>query len=254
MLMLQRQQRLLQLLRELRAAQLEQLARDLGVSISTVRRDVDALQRQGLVMRTHGGAVYGREEAGARHGTDLAERMNQQVAAKTAIGRYAASLVQPQMTVLLDGGSTVILAARQITARPIQVVTNSLSIANIFADDDQVELLLIGGSLYPRSGVMVGPIALKCLADLHADLLLFSLAGLFDNDAYNVNFAMAQVEQAMMKQATRRVMLMDAGKFGRKSLARVCGLCDVEQIITDAAVDPDCRLRLGERLIIADQP
>jgi hypothetical protein len=121
--------------------------------------------------------------------------MNEQVEQKQAIGRQAAKWVEPGMTVFLDGGSTVYYASRLIEARPLQVVTNSLTIAGLFADDERVELVLIGGTLYPRSGVLVGPIATKALGELHADLLLFSLAGIYDDGCYNQNLAMAEVEQ-----------------------------------------------------------
>ncbi|MCC6581185.1 MAG: DeoR/GlpR transcriptional regulator, partial [Phycisphaeraceae bacterium] len=202
MLIVERQQRVLNMLRQRKTVELEDLSRELDVSLSTVRRDLESLEQKGLAQRTHGGAIYlGGDAASPASppplGVPLAERMAERIAEKRAIGAAAAKLVQPQMTVILDGGSTVVYAAQQITARPIQVVTNSLLVANLFNDDEQVELLLVGGSLYPRIGVTIGPIATGCLADLHADLLLFSLAGLFGDAAFNVNMAMAQVEQAM---------------------------------------------------------
>jgi DeoR/GlpR family transcriptional regulator of sugar metabolism len=156
------------------------------------------------------------------------------------------------MTLLLDGGSTVYYAAQLITARPLQVVTNSLLIAGHFSDDEQVDLLVIGGALYPRTGVLVGPIAEAALADLHADLLLFSLAGLFEDGGYNLNIDQAQVERVMLRQAARAVLLMDSSKFGRKSLARVCDIEDAQLIVTDSAVSSKWRRILGERLVVAD--
>lgn len=248
MLIVERQQRLLEILREQKAAQLETLAESLGVSTSTVRRDLEHLEQQGLIERTHGGAVY---RGPQRQSIVFAERLNTNVEQKQRIGAAAAALVQPNMTVLLDGGSTVYIAAQQITARPLQVVTNSLLVAQHFADDEQVELMLIGGNLYPRSGVMVGPIATRCLHDLHADLLLFSLAGIYEDGCYNQNLAMAEVEQVMVRQAARSVMLMDASKFGRKSLAKVCEAEQVEQIITDSGVSDRFRRQFGDRLLIA---
>lgn len=248
MLIVERQQRLLEILREQKAAQLETLAESLGVSTSTVRRDLEHLEQQGLIERTHGGAVY---RGPQRQSIVFAERLNTNVEQKQRIGTAAAALVQPNMTVLLDGGSTVYIAAQQITARPLQVVTNSLLVAQHFADDEQVELMLIGGNLYPRSGVMVGPIATRCLHDLHADLLLFSLAGIYEDGCYNQNLAMAEVEQVMVRQAARSVMLMDASKFGRKSLAKVCEAEQVEQIITDSGVSDRFRRQFGDRLLIA---
>lgn len=251
MLIVERQQRILEILRQQRTAQLEDLARRLDVSSSTVRRDLETLEKQGLVERTHGGAIY-RQPPPLRNGpmTVLAERLQENVAAKKAIGAYAAGLVQPHQTVLLDGGSTVFYAAGQIAARPLQVVTSSLPIANLFADDDQIELLLIGGNLYPRSGVLVGPIATGCLADLHANLMLFSVAGIHDDACYNQNMAMAQVEQVMLQQSTESVLLMDSTKFGRKSLTRVCGLEEVDRIVTDAGIETAWRQALGERLVV----
>ena len=249
MLIIERQERVLEILKQRKTAQLEELARELDVSPSTIRRDLEQLEERGLVDRTRAGAVY-REAVATESNLDVTRRMRERVEQKETIGGAAARLIQPQMTVLLDGGSSVVFAARQITARPIQVVTNSLVIANHFAEDEQVELLVVGGNLYPRTGVLVGPIATGCLADLHADILLFSLAGIYENEAFNINLPMAQVEQMMMQQAARSVLLMDASKFGRKSLVRVCGLDEVDQIITDVEVERSWRDCLGERLTI----
>ena len=199
MLIVERHDRILEILRERKAANLDALAEALNVSTSTVRRDLEMLERKGVVERTHGGAVLKRDAPPAgQGGIALAERIRENVAQKQAIAREVDKLVQPHMTLLMDGGSTVILAARAITARPLQVVTNSLSIANHFADEEQVELILIGGSLYPRTETLVGPIATGCLADLHADLALYSLAGIYGDEAYNNNIDMARVEQVMI--------------------------------------------------------
>ena len=249
MLIIERQSRVLEIIKQRKTAQLEDLARELDVSLSTIRRDLEQLEAQGQIERTRAGAVYKKVPAGESN-VDVAGQMNVLISEKQAIGRAAAQLVKPQMTVLMDGGSTVVYAAKYVHARPIQIVTNSLLIANHFADDDQVELLLIGGNLYPRSGVLVGPIATGCLADLHADVLLFSLAGLYENEAFNNNLPMAQVEQVMMQQAAQSVLLMDSTKFGKKSLVRVCRLDEVDQIFSDNAVNQQWRERLGPRLTI----
>ena len=265
MLIVERQQRVLELLERHRTMQLEDLARDLDVSGSTIRRDLIELESRGLIERTRAGAIYkdqeGQEGQEGRKGQsrsaagepaiDLSHRMNEQAAQKQAIGRAAAALVRPHMTVLMDGGSTVIHAARLIESRPIQIVTNSLLIASHFIEDERVEILMIGGSLYPRTGITLGPIATGCLADLHADLLLFSLSGIYEQQAYNINLPMAQVEQSMMQQAARSVLLMDATKFGRKSLVQVCRLDEIDEIISDDRLDLSWREQLGERLSIA---
>lgn len=256
MLIVQRQDRLLDLLRQRRAASLDELSSELGVSSSTVRRDLEALEAKGLVDRTHGGAVIRERE----QPTDsprpaptvaLATRMTEQVDAKRAIGKRAAAMVESSMTVLLDGGSTVIMAAREIAARPLQVVTTSLTIAQHFKDDEDVELILAGGTLYPRTEVFTGQLTRSALEQLHADVLFTSMAGIYDDDVYNINLAMARTEQVMMRQTTRRVLLMDSAKFGRRSLVKVGPLDAFDHVITDAGVPDEYRDRLGDRLIVA---
>ena len=253
MLIVQRQQQLLDILRDRQSAQLDELAEALDVSTSTVRRDLEALERRGQVQRTHGGAVYLGEN---KPPTDkptyaLATRMTERVEQKRAIARVAAGLIEPHMTVLLDGGSTVVFAAEAIEARPLQVLTNSISIANLFKDDEQIELTLLGGTLYPRTEVTLGPLTTGTLSDLHADLLLFSTVGAYGEETYNLNLEMARAEQVMMQQATRSLLLLDSSKFGRKSMARVCSLAEIDHVITDPGVDPLWTERLGDRLTIA---
>jgi len=250
MLIIERQQHLLELLRQRNAADLDWLARQLEVSGSTVRRDLETLEQQGLVERTHGGAVF---RGGARRPSIVFnERISQSVEAKMAIGRYAASLVEPNMTLLLDGGTTVYYAAQQIDVRPLQIVTNSLTMANLFADDEQVELILVGGRLYPRTAVCVGPLTQHMFKQLHADLLLFSTAAVYGDEAFNLNLDQAEIEQAMLRQAARSVLLMDSSKFDRKSLARVCSLDQVERIVTDVGIDPTWPDRLGLQMVVAE--
>ena len=255
MLIVERQKKLIEWIRQHGSAQLEDLARALNVSTSTVRRDMEMFEQRGIVQRTHGGVVWVGEEEESAVGVALTRRMAEHATQKQAIGRAAAAMVQPNMTLIMDGGSTVIFAARQIIARPIQIVTNSLSIAGIYKDDDQVEVLMVGGRFYPRTEVTVGPITTGTLAELHGDLLFYSLAGIRDDAhggaAFNINLSMARVEQVMMQQADRSVMLMDANKFGKASLVQVCALSEVDTIITDDSIDPVWPERLGDRLVVA---
>jgi DeoR/GlpR family transcriptional regulator of sugar metabolism len=252
LLIVERQSRLLEIIRHKQVADLAELCQNLAVSISTVRRDLEALEEQGLVQRTHGGVIYrGDVEVKPAYVNALTSRMRENVEAKKAIGRYAASLVQPSMTLLMDAGSTVIYAAQAITVRPIQVVTTSLSIANHYVDDEQVELTLIGGNLYPRTGAMIGTLARQCLRELHADLCLFSLAAIDQKAAYNINLEMSHIEQMMMERVNQTVMLMDATKFGGKSLVKVCDVEEIDLIVTDASIDKLWLDRMGGRMFVA---
>ena len=248
MLIVERQKKLLDMLRELGIAQVELLAESLGVSTSTVRRDVETLERHGAVERTHGGVIFRPRSTAS---LALEERMREAVDAKRLIGAAAAKLVEPGMTVYVDGGSTIHFCIGQIEARPLQVVTNPLTVATHFAADDRVELLVLGGSHYPRTGVLIGPITTQALSGLHADLMLFSGAGLYENEVFNSSLEMAEVERMAVRQAARKVLLMDAGKFGRKSLARICAVDELDLLITDPAISERWTQALGEQLQVA---
>ncbi len=255
MLIVERQQRLIEFLKERGSANLDALSTELGVSASTVRRDLDVLEQRGLLSRTHGGAVFrGAEpEPVAPPAHAFAARMAAQVDAKRAIGAAAAALVEPNMTLLLDAGSTVVYAAQQITVRPIQIVTTSLAITQLFANDEQAEVTVLGGQLYPRTSAMVGAITRRALGEVFADLCFMSLAGLDESAAYNINMAQTRVEQAMLEQADRTVLLMDASKFGRKSLVKVAELRKFDSVLADGAVEQGWRSSLGDRLVTAAQ-
>jgi DeoR/GlpR family transcriptional regulator of sugar metabolism len=190
MLIPQRQSRLRELIESRGMIDLETLASELRVSQSTVRRDVDQLEKRGLVTRTHGGVIWtaDREEddtdgpASAAKSRPYAfdQRMDYQVEAKRRIARAARALVRPGETILLDGGTTTYYFAGELVGLPLQLVTNSLPIANLFLNDVHVELVVVGGLLYPRYGVLLGPTAEHVLETIHVKTLFFSVAGIHD--------------------------------------------------------------------------
>ena len=135
----------------------DELVKALGVSESTVRRDLEALDLAGSIKRTHGGAVCVGE---VRAMPAFDDRAATAAAEKQAIGRATAALLEDGDTVLLDGGTTTLEVARALLGRPVQVVTNSLPIAQLLASSKATDLILIGGYVYPRTGVALGPLAI----------------------------------------------------------------------------------------------
>lgn len=250
----ERQNRLQELLARRGLSDLETLARELNVSQSTVRRDLDLLVRRGLVSRTHGGAVWvGDRTSGARP-YEYEQRVTFRQDAKLAIARAARALVQPGQTILLDGGTTTYYLARELVGMPLQLVTNSLPIAGLFLSDDSVELVVTGGLMYPRYGVLLGPLAESFISSLHSQTLFLSVAGLHDGSLYNQNLLLVKAEQRMMEQAQQTVLLVDSTKFGQQALARLCGLDDIDIVVTDAELGDEHRRvveRAGCQLILA---
>jgi len=127
------------------------LASKLDVSESSLRRDLMELERQGLVRRVRGGAVSLQVQAESRGMRVAAPRLREET---LRIGRAAAALLEDGQTVIMDGGSTVGEVARQLLGHSLQVITNSILIAQIFSDSKSMELTLTGGYLYPRLGVL----------------------------------------------------------------------------------------------------
>ena len=257
MLIPQRQSRLRELLQRRGMSDLDSLAAELRVSQSTVRRDVEAMVAEGVVRRTHGGVVWlGDSNAPARpYAFD--QRMGYEIDAKRAIAQAAKQLVRPGETILLDGGTTTFYLAEELVGTPLQIVTNSLPIANLFTNDELVELVLTGGLTYPRYGVLLGPTAESVLATIHTQTMFFSVAGVHGNSLYNQNLLLVQSELRMMAQSQRVVLLADSGKFGQQALARLCAIDAIDVVVSDARLAKEHQKLVrdaGCELIVAPVP
>jgi len=233
---------------------LDSLARTLNVSQSTVRRDVELMAEKGLARRTHGGVIWLGERTGAARSYVFDQRLEDHLDAKRQIALAAAKLVQPGQTVLIDGGTTTYYLAEALAGRSLQLVTNSLPIAQIFLNDDKVEVILTGGLLYPRYGVFLGPGAESMLATIHASMLFLSVAGVHESHLYNQNLLLVHSERKMMEQAQQIILLADHDKFGQQALVRLCELKDIDIVVTDAglsAADQQAVRDAGCELIVA---
>ena len=256
MLIAERKSRLRDLLARRGVSDLDSLAAELNVSQSTVRRDVDAMVDQGIVQRTHGGVIWiGEKDNTSPRPYAFDQRMAYNIEEKRRIARAARSLVQPGETVLIDGGTTTFYLAEELIGIPLQIVTNSLPIANLFLNDDNVELVLTGGLMYPRYGVFLGPTAENVLSTIHTKTMFMSVAGIHDGSLYNQNVLLVQSELRMMQQAQQVILLADAGKFGQQALSRLCALDEIDVVVADAALPQQQRdlvERAGCHLIIAE--
>ena len=229
-------------------ATLADLSGLLGVSASTARRDLIALEAAGIVQRVHGGVVLAgagnsREGNGAeqdtvldislcRPGQSLGEdsRLAQ---AKRAIARVAADLVEDGDTILLDGGTTTYALAQALVGRRLQVITNSIPVANLFVHTRQADVVLLGGVVNSRSGVALGPTAVAMLDDLNCRRAFLSAAGINAQGLYNSNLLLVETERAMIRCAECVTVVADSSKFGRKSLSHLCDLQQIDELIVD---------------------
>ncbi len=232
-------------------ASLPELAGELQVSESTIRRDLDHLERAGVARRTHGGVFYtGKAPAQPYDQSHEPENWEK----KQAVAKAASALIEDGDTLLLDGGSTTYELARLLVGRPLQVVTNSLPVANLFASNAYTDLLLVGGYVYPRTGVALGPYADEMLAKLNVRRAVLSVSGINQEGLYNNNSLLVATEQAMLRAADEVIVVVDSTKFGRHGLARLCPLSEIDRVVVDNGISEEWRsqmLAAGVNLLVA---
>lgn len=248
----ERRARLLELVRQHGFASLPDLVDALQVSESTVRRDLDFLEDSGSARRTHGGVFYTGHAPVLPH---FDERQPANWDQKRAIAVRAAELVENGDSLLMDGGTTTYEVARLLVGRPLQVVTNSLPVANLFASSPNTELVLLGGYIDPRSGVALGPYANEMLAQLNVRKTILSVAGIHDRGYYNSNLLLVETERAMMQAADRVIVVADSTKFGRRSLQLLGPLDEADHLVVDEGISPEWMNRVvqaGVHLVVAE--
>ena len=237
----ERRSQLLEMVRMRGFASLPELADELKVSESTVRRDLDYLEEAGSAKRTHGGVFY----VGASPMLpDFEERQPAQWDKKRAIASEAARMVEDGDTLLLDGGSTTYEVARLLVGRRLQIVTNSLPVANLFASNKNHDLVLVGGYVYPRTGVMLGPYAIEMLERVNVRRTIMSVAGINERGLFNSNLLLVEAERAMMRAAEEVIVVADSTKFGHQSLAHLCPLAEVQHVVVDNEITSAWREKL----------
>ncbi len=237
----QRRARLLELIRQQGFVSIPDLRAALDVSESTIRRDLDALEETGEAQRTHGGVFYTGPTASLRL---FEHKRAGHWEKKRQIAIAASRLIDAHDTVLMDGGSTTYELARQLVGRPLQVVTNSLPLANLFAASEDVDLVMLGGYVHSRTGVSLGPYANQMLSSLNVQKAVLSIAGADERGYYNSNLLLVETERAMMKAADITIVVADSSKFGHSSLAQLCLLNEVDIVVSDDELDPTWRARL----------
>jgi DeoR family transcriptional regulator, aga operon transcriptional repressor len=205
------------------------LAHDLGVSMATVRRDLELLESQRLLSRTHGGAV----SHGVLYELPLRYRAGRHEAEKHRIAEAAATRLGDARVVGLTGGTTTTEVARRIADRTLTVVTNALNIASELAVRPNLKLVVTGGVARPESYELVGPLADATLDGLNIDVVFVGVDGASRAGMTTHHEVEAHTNRRMIERARRVVVVCDASKIGRSALAVICPARDVDELITD---------------------
>ena len=239
----ERQLRIRQMLETRDFIDSETLGRELDASESSVRRDLDILEEEGVLKRVYGGAVS--VQAPAHRAFDYAIESVRLSDEKSRIARLNAGLIENGQTVILDGGSTVAAVAQELAAKSLHIVTNSLPIAEGLESLRNIELTLTGGYLDPRLRVMLGPFCEQMLGAIRADAVIMGIGGITEAGFSNNNTLVVGSEQKMIEVASRVIIVADHTKFGRGGMIPVAPLTAAHIVVSDAGLSPEYVAMLG---------
>jgi DeoR family transcriptional regulator, aga operon transcriptional repressor len=245
---------LVDLLSEEGRVSVEEAARRLGVSASTIRRDLDQLSDQQVLQRARGGAVA----SNVSYDLPLRYKSARHAPEKQRIAAAAAAMVWPGATVCLNGGTTTTEVARAIatradlTASPtdpaVTVVTNALNIANELVVRPHVKVVVSGGVIRPQSYELIGPLATLLLDEISIDFAMIGVNGIdLIGGATAHHEGEASINQLMVNRARQTVVVADSSKLGVVAFARICAIDRISAVITDAAADERVLAALRDR-------
>ncbi|RJL23176.1 DeoR/GlpR family DNA-binding transcription regulator [Bailinhaonella thermotolerans] len=218
-----------------------------AVSEMTVRRDLDQLAAKGALRRTHGGAA--RVSSGGVE-PPFAVRAHLNAEAKRRIGRAVAGLLVDGQTVLLDGGSTAVAVADALVGRDLTICTPSLHVAEVLADSRPTRVMVTGGVIRPGERALYGPATLRTLADHRFDAYVMTASGLdLSAGCTEWNTDDAATKRTGLEVSSTVIAACDSSKAGQVAFARICGLDDLDVLVTDDGLSPDHQAALrGHRL------
>ncbi|MBZ5562636.1 MAG: DeoR/GlpR family DNA-binding transcription regulator [Acidobacteriia bacterium] len=233
---LERRQRICELLLGRGHVDVNELARQLGATPATVRRDLEKLEAEGAARRVHGGAYPGSTNGGVE--VEFSLRMNFHTEAKRRIAARAAALIKNGETVYLDAGTTAFMVAQELVGRSsLAVVTNSLAAAEVLRTARGITLFVVGGRYLTHTRSLIGPTAEEAICSFQFRKMILGTAGIDYKNQALTQSAMEEVpiKRAAMSRSEQIILVADHSKFGRPTLISMIPLAGVHTVITDSA-------------------
>lgn len=244
MLVAERLQKIVELVNERKSIRVSELSELCEVTEETIRRDLDKLEAEGKLARTHGGAVSLSE---SQMEIPYYEREVAHEEEKRSIAAEAVKRIQPRDRILLDASSTAWYMARLIPDIPLTVLTNSIKVAVELSAKEKVQVISTGGILLPGSLSYVGPLAERALEQYHVDRLFLSCKGAhLERGVSESNELQGLVKQRMIEATDEVVLLADHSKFGVRAFTHVAGWSRISRVITDGATTTEHVTKLQE--------
>ena len=208
-----------------------ELSKMLGVTDETIRRDLERLESEGKLIRTHGGAMSTKEEEDVPHFQREVIHQDE----KMSVAKEALKLIEEEDIIFLDASSSALYLARLIPDMRLTVLTNSIQVCVVLSGHSKITVISTGGTLSARSMSYVGQAALNTLDFYYVDKFFFSCKGL--DEAWGIsdgNELQALVKQKVIERATKRILLLDHSKLGKKAFARISSCSVIDTIIVDS--------------------
>lgn len=244
----ERRKVIMDILHQRKKIRVNEIAKELGVSAVTIRKDLEALEASGLLVRTHGGAVlpdHSRSEWG------FFKKLNQRKDKKVKIAKKAFEMIEEGDTIILDSSSTTYYIAEEIRKRgknPLTVVTNNIFIAEKLIGLPGIDVIVLGGSIRENSLSLVGPWALRHLEEIKVDKAFLGTMGFSPEKGFMTpSLVEADVKKAMVESASEVFIVTDSSKFSRGAFAVFAQPEDVDHVITDSGIPEDVEAFLRER-------
>jgi len=241
---LARHARILEIAAQEGGVSVTELARQMGTSLMTIRRDLEELAKGGKLRRTHGGGIPVEPDVARFH---FSRKQHICSAQKRAIAREAASLVKPGMAVSLDTGTTTLAVARELSGiKGLTVLTSSLPVASVLHQRAECDLVLLGGAARRNSPDLVGPLTEDNLKRFRVNLAIMGADAITRDGSFANDTGVARICRAMAENAEGVVLVADSSKFGRTAFARCLGLDEIDHLITDDGCSPASEVWLRE--------
>ncbi|MEZ5592270.1 MAG: DeoR/GlpR family DNA-binding transcription regulator [Gammaproteobacteria bacterium] len=229
------------------AAQVDELMTTFGVSRMTVHRDLDELQRQGVVRKIRGGATA---EPSTLFESDFRYRVHQGQREKHAIARHAARYIEPGQSIFMDESTTVLALTDYLNASlPLTIATNGMSVVDAVREVDGIDLIVLGGNYNRRFYGFFGLYTEQIIESLRINTLFMSASAVVGTITYNQNQQVVKVKRAMMAVAEQRVLLVDQHKFSMSALNRLADLREFDRVIVDDGLSEDLKASLLEQQV-----
>ena len=253
MLAEQRRQKILELIQEEGSARVKQLSEIFGVSEPTIRQDLERLEADEQVVKSHGGAVLKTVQQQVR---TMSLQHLENLDKKILIGKKAAEFIRNGDSIILDAGSTTTEIAKNLNGKQgLKIITNALNIALLVGSNPSLELMVTGGDFKAPTLSLTGEKAAVFFEQIHVDKLFLATGGISpDCELTYPGLSDLPVKRAMIQAASKVYLVADSTKFGRPSFASLGGIDEIDSIITDAGIAPETREELlakGVEVIIA---